>query len=465
VKGDLVLRILLAGALTAFLGLMPQPAALRPALEAAARSVGSPVALRRVARLQPWRHGLWQQIGLRELKIGESKAAIESLELARQRSELDSAGELALGEAYHLFGDLDKAEATWQNLLGDSQAPPETYSRLYALQRGQGKLTAARQTLVEWHIRLPEDAQATYQLALFELVNQTDQAERLLDSAQVDNPSLSSQILRLKGAIYQAQHTDQESYRLLILGRALANLDQWDLSLPAFEKAAQVSPGYAEAWAFVGEARQHLGKEGWSALERAQSLDPVSVVVQALLALYWRRQGQPEMALSYLTQISQQEPDQPIWQVELGNTLVQKGDLISAAEYFKKATELQPENPLYWQDLARFCVENSYEIRSLGLPAARQASILSPEDPVTLDLMGRVLLSLQDLPTSERFLQLAIQQDAGYAPAHLHLGQLYFESGQYDLAYQHLTLAAKLAGETDSVGQAARRMLSRYFGG
>ncbi len=47
-----------------------------------------------------------------------------------------------------------------------------------------------------------------------------------------------------------------------------------------------------------------------------------------------------------------------------------------------------------------------------------------------LDLMGQALFMLDDTLNAERFLLRALQTDPGYAPAHLHLGQVYLLEGE-----------------------------------
>ncbi|MBE0699161.1 MAG: tetratricopeptide repeat protein, partial [Anaerolineaceae bacterium] len=69
-----------------------------------------------------------------------------------------------------------------------------------------------------------------------------------------------------------------------------------------------------------------------------------------------------------------------------GNTWAEKGDLLVALEHFQKATTLDPQNSLYWQYLARFTVDYSVNVRFIGLPAARQAVVLAPNDPAALDV-------------------------------------------------------------------------------
>jgi thioredoxin-like negative regulator of GroEL len=72
--------------------------------------------------------------------------------------------------------------------------------------------------------------------------------------------------------------------------------------------------------------------------------------------------------------------------------------------------------------------------------------------------MAQVLISRGDLPSAERFLARAIQADARYAPARLHLGLVYLLQGRSEEASEQLSLASAIdpGGPTD---QQAQRLL------
>jgi tetratricopeptide (TPR) repeat protein len=123
---------------------------------------------------------------------------------------------------------------------------------------------------------------------------------------------------------------------------------------------------------------------------------------------------------------------------------------------------LEPNNAFAWRTLARFSIDYNSDIRGLGLPAARQALLLVPEDPAALDLLGLAFFQLGDTISAERFLQRAIEKDATFAEAYLHLGQLYIQQQESLLARDYLRQALVLAQEKP-VGEMARRLLQQYF--
>jgi len=139
-------------------------------------------------------------------------------------------------------------------------------------------------------------------------------------------------------------------------------------------------------------------------------------------------------------------------------------DIDAALAYYQSAALIKPSDAHYWTLLAEFCAVHQVSLREVGLPAARQALTLAPENAPALDAMGQVLVGLDDLASAERFFQQALQKDASLAAAHLHLAQVYLQVGQLPEAQVRLTQAYQLAGEQSNVRLVAQRLLERFFG-
>jgi tetratricopeptide (TPR) repeat protein len=247
-----------------------------------------------------------------------------------------------------------------------------------------------------------------------------------------------------------------------MIGRVMARLEEWGLARQAFEQAIHSNSNYAEAWAFLAEARYQTGENGEEALATALRLNPRSALVQAITAVYWRRQGRLDEARSYLEEVARQEPAEFTWQIELGNLLAEMGDLQNARAHFQQAATLAPGNLFPWLALAQYSVDYQDDVRALGYSAAHQALQLAPDDPRALDVMGQVFLALNDTPSAERFLQRAIEQDAAYADAYLHLGQLFLQQQDQLQAQSYLQKALEI-GQDQPAGKIASRLLQQYF--
>lgn len=444
----------------------PQRHALTESLEAA-RLVNTDARHRAgywldAARYEPWQAGWWAQAGLALLEAGDAPGSALAFETAMQAGTLTSAEQIAAGKAFLAVGENEKAEAAWMELLSRPHPPVEVYPQLEALQVKTGALDAAENTLHAWLGTYPQDAQALFELGLLLAAVRPEDADDWLEAACNMDGALESQCEIIITGLVVGLLNDDPAYQRISIGRTLGRMERWDLAQVAFQGAADFSPELAEAWAFLGEAKQHNGADGLDDLEKAAFLDPQSTVVKGLQALYWSRQGHPEIALVYIHAVAAGEPDQPLWQMELGDFLAQIGDPVAAMRHYQRAVDMDPGWTLAWEALARFSLSSGYDVRTVGLPAARQAFLLSPSRADLLSLQGQAFLAINDLTTAERFFTLALQRDSSLADAHLGLGQVYLAQGRNAEAILHLAQASSLAGETQpGVKAMADKILGR----
>ncbi len=414
---------------------------------------------------EPWRTDQWELAGRMALDAENYPQAISYFLKASELHSLSDQGREALGDAYLKSGDWRQAVSTWQVLTAEGKGREDLFQKVLDLQWQHQAFPDALKTARSWFTQFPQSAQAAYKVGLLECVEDPPAALATLVQASDLDPGLTTRVETLRTAIQTAYQEEHEGYRRVVIGRALANLDYWDLARRSFEMATNLTPDYAEGWAFLGEAKQQLGENGSPELKHAAELDPNSLVVRTLLALWERDNGQPADAMALLKQVAAQEPGQAVWQMELGNTAVALGDLYGALEYYQQATRLEPNNPQTWLALGDFSAVHLLQPREIGLPAARQALILTSNAAPALDLMGRVMLALEDEDSAERFLQQAIEKDGAFAAARLHLAQLYIRQSRMDLAYQNLAEALKVAGKDTETEILVKRLLARYFGG
>ncbi len=398
---------------------------------------------------------------------GELPSAIEHFERAAAMGSLSLNGQIALGEAYAGSGDDRIAIEIWERSLQSQEPSPELLTRLLEAHRRLGDYPSAINVLEQLASLRPTDVALRYQLGLMLATQQPDAALAHLTQAAELDPSLEGDTQVLIDAIRSGSLSGEPAQTLFEAGRALASLGEWQLSAEAFSHATRLRPDFADAWAFWGEARQHLA-ENISLqpvpyeLDRALRIDPNSLSANTLMALYWRRQGRFDRALEYLRTVTALYPENPALQVELGETLALEGEPQAAILAYQQAAALAPQDPAYQRSLAGFCIRNEYEVRLTGLPAARRAVILDPQDPENLDTLGQVLVLLGDLASAERNFLRAIQLQADHAPAHLHLGLVYALQGERQLAYQEWQMVLSLAPGTAYADQ-TERLIENYF--
>jgi tetratricopeptide (TPR) repeat protein len=167
-----------------------------------------------------------------------------------------------------------------------------------------------------------------------------------------------------------------------------------------------------------------------------------------------------DQALIHLKNAAALEPERGVWQLELGALTARQGDLQAARQFYQAAVALEPDNAQMWIEQARFSVSYNQDIRGLGLPSARTAYRLDPDDARVLDVIGTVFLSLGDAATAERFLQRALNQEPEFAAANLHLGQMFLIRGETQKAQDYLIRAAQLDPDGE-IGRIAQRLMER----
>ena len=463
-KLTLGIKLLLPLLLAVLLNLSPQADVVRTALSGAqaAEMRGQPAAaaehLQQAVAYMPWRGDLLEQLGEQFMQTEQYVSAAEAFQKAWALDEISDVGLEQLAQAHLALKEDSGAIRAWEARVERGGADEEIYSALAAAFRRQGNIAGAVEYLRAWQAQHTDDANAAYTLGVHLMLIAPQDAEKMVMLASELSPALEAKCSGLVEGLNAALDEMDDAYRMMLLGRALGRADEWELAEIAFNKVVDLSPEYAEGWAMLGEARQQLGQDGLDALEQAEALSPDSVLVRSLWALYWRRQGEPEVALSMYNRLATEEPEQAVWQAEIGHSLLEMGDILSALPYYQQAASLAGDDPYYWQLLARFSIENSIEARQVGLPAARMALLLQPDDPTTLDLMGWTMMYFHDWASAERFFEQALQRDASFVSAHLHMGQLYVQTGQYSSAKDHLLQAVSL-DQAGFAGAMAQRLL------
>ncbi len=472
--------LILALILISLLGLSARPHAADRSLEQSQRALDSeaylPAAehLAQAAEQLPEQSELWSQAGHYALQSGHPDTAIDYLlRIAPSRQTADDL--LTLGDAYEQTTDHASAVSSWQAALAAGGPAVPLYQRLLAAHLDLKDYPDAIDALQSLTTLLPGDASIHYQLGLVTATQDPEGALVHLARAAELNESLAVQARSLQRAITSARIAELKTFSLMAAGRGLASLGEWKFAEEAFRQATLNSPNYAEAWAYLGEARQHTFEGLWPngnkalppetglpELKKAIELDPRSIPAHLFMAMYWRRQERYDQALASLQAAIEIDAQNPILQVEVGETLATLGDLNAAQEAYQKAIDLSPNDPTFLNFLVGFSLKYEYRIEEIALPVARQAVILAPDDPEVLDSMAQVFIKLNDQINAERFINRALEKDPNFAPAYLHMGQVYLLQGNLSGAQAQLNQVTKLAPGSPAADQ-AQRLLRAYF--
>jgi tetratricopeptide (TPR) repeat protein len=469
------LRIFLVSLFIALFGLAPRPHSVTNLFTIANQASASgdflvaSQELAEIGKYFPWRYDLLLLAGRFAIQAGDPKSAIQYFELPGVISRLSPDDLILLGDAYHQSGDSLMAEAIWKHAstLDNSSLAFQRLADIY-LQR---KDYPSAISVLEGLLRInPADTHLYFQIgSLYAITDPEKSLPFLAQAMQIDKIN-ADHAQDLHDKIRTARLFDNPSYTMLIAGRQFATWGEWELALAAFQNATVFQPDYADAWAYLGEARQHIKQmedrinsdAGYPDLKQALQLEPDSSLANTFMGLFWERQEAYSQAQNYLERAIAVSPKDPFLYSELGNILSKSGDLPAAQSAYEKAIQLAPQDSLFYRLLAEFAINNQIQIRELALPAARQAVTLNPDDASTLDVMAQVMLLLQDYHSAERYARSAIQTDPSFAPAYLHLGSSYLYLNEPDFARQWLKLAETIDPDSP-VSNIAKRMLEYYF--
>lgn len=412
-----------------------------------------------------WREDLWEILALMKSRAGEDEEAINAYQKAKEENALSASGWDLFGFALWCTNRHEEAFAIWQEGLENYPNHFEFYKRLTMYYRETGNTSAEKDAIEHW-LAFGQETEDTasfhYRLGLFLMGDSPEKAlDELTLAARVDE-EFAPVVETLRTSLNLALLESDPAEKMILLGRGLALAEEWQLAAETFHNATQAHPESASAWAWLGEAKQHLAQDPLPDLDKALDLQPDSTLIRSLRGLYWQRQGNLTEALREFQVAAALEPENPNWQSALGEIYARSGDLPPALAAYEQATALAPEVSLYWQLLALFSVQYAVQLEDIGLPAAQKAVDLHPEDATFIDTLGWVYFGMnQDEDAEKQFLH-ALELDPNLSAAHLHLGMFYLKRGHRDLAHQSLLRARELSS-SDFVGEQAARLLDEYF--
>jgi tetratricopeptide (TPR) repeat protein len=411
----------------------------------------------------PWERELWEHLGRTALAAGDPEEAIRAFEQADRLFPLSPELRKLLAAAYESCGRFEDAARQWEEVAA-LQPIPEVFARLSDAWHKSGKLTEAVRALRRWREIDPKNGFAAYRLALDVSITDLREALALVEEAARLDEAFQEGMNVLERGGSLSSLNDDPAYRLTLLGRALGELNEWALAERALTEAVHQNPGYAEAWALLGEARYHTGGDGRVELEKALELNPASVLGRVLMAFYWSRKGAWQQAIDQMAIATRVEPARSMWRMELGNLYAQKGDLPQALIEYRRAVDLEPNNPAVLEALAQFCLTYQVQMEETGLPAAREAVKLDEKSAHARTLVGALLAAIGHTEEAERELIGALTLNDRLAEAHYYLGSLYLTQQRLELAQEHLSIASRLDPQ-GRFGVLASRLLTRYFYG
>jgi Tfp pilus assembly protein PilF len=385
-------------------------------------------------------------------------AAVCYLRLAEESRRNDPQFRSDLGDAYWGAADRGAALAEWGKSLALDPGRVDVWTKLwqgYVAAEEWDNAADALGRLLEF---APGDVNARWMLALITAARNPGGALDLLADLRSAPPLIAGKASALEAVIRAAVAQRVPEYIFARTAEELLRLNQPALAKQALRLAIERNPNYGEAYALLGLAQEADGENPEESYRRGAALSPNSALACLVYGAWLRRQGELALARWWLLQAWIARPGDWTIGAELAQTDFQQGNLGEAESWVVQAVAANPKQPEAWIALAGFYIDNDFRIEESGIPAARQAVILAPENDRAVDMLGWGWYKMGDFSEAERLFLRALALNPDSAGAHLHLGLCYLEQGRAAEAGAEWETAARL-DPNGSAGLRARQLL------
>ena len=398
------------------------------------------------------------------LAASQPKDALEQLAILEDLTGQSRSISCLRRDAWISIGEVQRARSSWQEA---GLACPRNSE--FLLQVAEIELRADRPLEAENALREAAGARSWdgnrwHKLGLLALTRDPELGLRYLLLSRYMLHELSGIPSDLLRAIEDARAESNPAFTLATVGQEFVRQGQWDYAAWAFRNALAIDPSYAEARAYLGFALEKAGREGLDQLLAAARTSTDLSLPHLLLGLNLLEQGQVESAKRELEQALTLDPGHAAAAMALAQAVAQEGDLQTAEALLFRASELAPQDPQPWLVLAEFSLKTESAIKSIAIPAARNALVLDPSSAPAADLLGHAYYLLGNWPLAERLLGDALRLDPFRATTHYHLGLLRAAQGQIERAVLSLEQATRL-DDQGSIGELAQRTLETLDNG
>jgi len=284
----------------------------------------------------------------------------------------------------------------------------------------------------------PNDPEVNFLLGLIFSITEPERASGYLDKAASLEDAFYIDAHSMINTLQISGFSEEEAYSLIQIGQTLGGMEKWNLAIIAFSEAVADDPEYAEAWAYLGMSQIQLGQDASDALQTALLLNPQSLSANVFYAQFLASEDRPSEGLPYIHAALEIDPDNTSLIYEAGLYNAEMGNLLEAFSYYEEAVLKNPDEYESWYQLANFCLNYEYQIEQIGLPAARQSLLISPNDSNALILLGRAYSQLGNPFLGEKLLLQALQLDPESINALYYLGIINISLGELTEARSYL---------------------------
>ncbi len=199
-----------------------------------------------------------------------------------------------------------------------------------------------------------------------------------------------------------------------------------------------------------------------AAFEKSIELDKKNPDAQLKLAQVQAAKGSTDQAIATLRRGQESNPNEPGFDILLGDLYQSRRDWNNATEAYQKALVLKPENPLASNNLAAVMLQSGGNL-DVALSLAQTARRGLPDSPGVADTLGWIYyqkgayrLAVDSLREAVRLAQASNSPDN--PQIHYRLGMAYAKSGQTALARQQLEKMLKMNPDSSDASEAKKQL-------
>jgi tetratricopeptide (TPR) repeat protein len=407
--------------------------------------------------------------GIMLLNEGKTNDAVNALQSAAKDYPKDAFILFWLGRAQLAKGDLSSAETSFRRTadLAPSKLDAQVELAQIAGQRGDMKLLSevADKTIAA----APRSPAGFVWRATVEIThNEPDKAEADLKTAISIAPQSSPAYLQL-GKLRISQKKYEEGAALLEQAlqydvnsvEAMRFLIGYDLYQKKPDRAvtrlnAQIAKSPQNSTYYVLLSQLLMGKDpdaAGAAAQKAMQVNSRDAEPVMLYAQIQVQRGQVANAITAWEQWSTTHPTDAGAVALLGTLEEARGNEPKAKAYYRKALQLQPDQPLAANNLAYLMLENDENI-DVAMNLAQAARRALPESSSTADTLAWAYFKKGAFAFARDLLEDAVKLNGNNATMQYHLGMVYSKLANKNSAVLHLKKAITLAPQSSSAKDA-----------
>ena len=208
------------------------------------------------------------------------------------------------------------------------------------------------------------------------------------------------------------------------LGIALKDQGKLDEAIACYRRALELKPDFAEVHSNLGIALKDQGKldEAIACYRRALELKPNFAEAHSNLGSTLKDQGKPNEAIACYRRALELNPDFATAHGNLGNALKDQGRLDDAIACYRRALELKPDDAVVHNNLGKALKDQGKQDEAVA--CYHRALELKPGFADAHSNLGKTLEEIGDLQGAEDSFRTALGHNSRFILAHFQLATL-----------------------------------------